>query len=68
MTLLFRALEGEAGESSFSDVPAGAFYADAVGWAWENGITEGIGGGKFGPDLTCQRAQIVTLLYRALVK
>ena len=68
VTFLFRALEGEAGESSFSDVPAGAFYADAVGWAWENGITEGIGGGKFGPGLTCQRAQIVTLLYRALVK
>ena len=68
VTFLFRALEGEAGESSFSDVPAGAFYADAVGWAWENGITKGIGGGKFGPGLTCQRAQIVTLLYRALVK
>ncbi len=68
VTFLFRALEGEAGESSFTDVPDGAFYADAVGWAQANGITEGIGGGRFGPEFPCQRAQIITLLYRALVK
>ena len=51
--------------SSFSDVSADAFYAKAVAWAVENGITSGIGGGKFAPDETCTRAQSATFLYRA---
>ena len=49
----------------FFDVPADAYYAKAVAWAVENGITGGIGGGLFGSGNTCTRAQIVTFLYRA---
>ena len=52
--------------SSFSDVPAGSYYAKAVAWAIENGITTGIGGGKFSPDATCTRAQSVTFLFRTV--
>ena len=51
--------------SSFADVPADAFYAKAVAWAVENGITSGTSDGKFSPDATCTRAQSVTFLYRA---
>ena len=51
--------------SSFTDVPADAFYAKAVAWAVENGITSGTGEGKFSPNSTCTRAQAVTFLYRA---
>ena len=42
-----------------------AYYAEAVKWAVENGITSGIGGGKFAPENTCKREQIVTFLYRS---
>ena len=52
--------------SSFSDVPASAYYARSVAWAVENGITTGTGNGGFSPDATCTRAQSVTFLYRAL--
>ena len=51
--------------SSFSDVPAGSYYAKAVAWAVENGITAGTGDGKFSPNAPCTRAQAVTFLYRA---
>ena len=51
--------------SGFSDVPADSYYAKAVAWAVENGITGGTGDGKFSPDATCTRAQAVTFLYRA---
>ena len=51
--------------SSFSDVPADSYYAKAVAWAVENGITTGTGDGKFSPDATCTRAQSVTFLFRA---
>ena len=51
--------------SNFSDVPADSYYAKAVAWAVENGITTGTGDGKFGPDATCTRAQSVTFLFRA---
>lgn len=50
---------------SFSDVPADADCAQAVAWAVQEGITSGTGEGKFSPDATCTRAQIVTFLYRA---
>ena len=50
---------------SFSDVAADAYYAKAVAWANENGITSGVGSNKFAPNADCTRAQIVTLLYRA---
>ena len=52
--------------SSFADVAEDAYYAKAVAWAVENGITGGTGNGKFSPDATCTRAQAVTFLYRAL--
>ena len=51
--------------ASFADVPADAYYAKAVAWAVEKGITSGTGEGTFGPDLSCTRAQIVTFLWRA---
>ena len=51
--------------SNFSDVPADSYYAKAVAWAVENGITTGTGDGEFGPDATCTRAQSVTFLFRA---
>ena len=51
--------------STFSDVPADSYYAKAVAWAVENGITTGTGDGKFSPDATCTRAQSVTFLFRA---
>ena len=44
----------------------GAYYYDAVLWAVENGITNGMGDGTFAPDATCTRGQIVTFLYRAM--
>lgn len=56
------------GPSSFTDVPAGSDYADAVAWAEENGITNGEGNHKFAPDNTCSRGRIVTFLYRAYVE
>ena len=51
--------------STFADVPADAYYAKAIAWAVENGITTGVGGGRFDPNATCTRAQIVTFLFRA---
>ena len=54
--------------SSFSDVPADSYYAKAVAWAVENGITTGTGDGKFSPEATCTRAQSVTFLCRAVGK
>ena len=55
----------EASEQIFKDVPANAYYYEAVKWAQEKGITGGIGNGLFGPNDPCTRAQIVTFLWRA---
>ena len=52
--------------SSFTDVPVSAYYAKAVAWAVENGITNGMTATMFAPDATCTRGQSVTFLYRAL--
>lgn len=52
--------------TSFADVPANAYYAKAVAWAIENGITNGMTETTFAPDATCTRGQSVTFLYRAL--
>ena len=52
--------------STFRDVSAGAYYADAVSWAVEMGITNGTTAATFAPNQTCTRAQIVTFLYRDL--
>ena len=49
----------------FSDVPADAWYADPVAWAYSNGITVGVSSDSFGPDLVCTRAQAVTFLWKA---
>ena len=67
VTFLWRAAGSPAPKamSTFVDVPADAYYAKAVAWAVENGITGGTGDGKFSPDATCTRAQAVTFLYRA---
>ena len=51
--------------STFGDVPADAYYAKAVAWAVENGITNGTTDTTFGPDDICTRAHGVTFLYRA---
>ena len=52
--------------SSFTDVPASAYYAKAVAWAVENGITNGMTETTFAPNATCTRGQSVTFLYRVL--
>ena len=66
VTMLWRAMGQPAAASgaSFADVPADSYYAQAVAWAVENGITTGTGNGKFSPDNTCTRAQIVVFLSR----
>ena len=66
VTFLFRAI-GKLVDSKaeFSDVLTDSYYANAVAWAVENGVTHGIGDGLFGPDNSCTRAQIVTFLFRA---
>ena len=66
VTFLFRAI-GKLVDSKaeFIDVLTDSYYANAVAWAVENGVTNGIGDGLFGPDNSCTRAQIVTFLFRA---
>ena len=49
----------------FSDVPADAYYAEAVRWAVSQGITKGTGDTTFGPNATCTRAQAMTFIYRS---
>ena len=67
VTMLWRAMGQPAAGSaaSFTDVPTDSYYAQAVAWAVENGITAGVGGGRFDPNASCTRAQIVTFLYRS---
>ena len=55
----------EVETSPFGDVSTSAYYYEAVKWAQEKGITDGIGNGLFGPNQPCTRAQIVTFLWRA---
>ena len=66
VTFLYRAAGSPAATpgSSFSDVRSDAYYADAVSWAVEKGITSGTAAAAFSPDADCIRAQIVTFLYR----
>ena len=69
VTFLYRANGSPAASgASFSDVAADEYYANAVAWAVQNGITTGTGNGKFSPNADCTRGQIVTLLYRADTK
>ena len=65
MTFLFRASKASAdGAPAFSDVAADAYYAEAVKWATDNGITNGTTSSTFSPGNGCTRAQIVTFLWR----
>ena len=66
--LLWRA-EGSpaaSGTHDFRDVAEGAYYADAVAWAVESGVTQGTTSTTFEPGTTCTRAQIMTFLHRAM--
>ena len=66
VTMLWRAAgqPTAGGTANFTDVPADSYYANAVSWAVEGGITTGVGGGRFDPNSTCTRAQIAAFLYR----
>ncbi|WP_418728486.1 S-layer homology domain-containing protein [Dysosmobacter sp.] len=68
VTMLWRTMGQPAagGAATFTDVPADSYYAKAVAWAVENGITTGVGGGRFDPTATCTRAQIATFLARSM--
>ena len=66
VTILYR-LAGEpepGGDSGFSDVAAGTWYTDAVAWAAENGIVNGVNDTEFAPGDDLTRQQLVTILYR----
>ena len=68
LAFLFRA-EGTppaAGESRFADIREGLWCHDAVLWAVNNGITNGLSADKFGPNEVCTRAQVLTFLWRDL--
>ena len=65
VTFLYRAAGSPAvSGSGFADVAADAYYADAVAWAADQGITSGTTAETFSPAQACTRAQIVTFLYR----
>ena len=71
VTFLWRAMEKPtvtSTEHPFKDVVEGEFYYDAMLWAVENGITNGVSATAFGPDTVCNRAQVVTFLYRTYNK
>lgn len=65
VTVLWR-YEGEPaeGKNTFTDVPNGTWYTDAVAWAAEKGIVGGVGNGKFDPDGSITREQMATILFR----
>ena len=69
-TFLWRAMGKPDSQATvtFTDVKADQFYTTAVAGAVENNITNGMGDGTFGVNGTCNRAQVVTFLYRALNK
>lgn len=69
VTFLYRA-NGQTVDSGnvFTDVPADAYYADAVNWAVAEGITGGTTATTFAPNATCTRAQVVTFLYRDMAQ
>ena len=68
VTMLWRAAGQPVagGAASFTDVSADSYYAQAVSWAVENGITTGVGGDHFDPTATCTRAQIAAFLARSM--
>ena len=65
VTVLWRyAGAPKPGANPFTDVPNGKWYTDAVAWAAENGVVNGVGDGKFEPDGSVTREQMATILYR----
>ena len=65
-TVLY-SLEGrpdQDGTGEFSDVSSGAWYADSIAWATENGIASGYGNGQFGPNDSITREQFVVMLWK----
>ena len=70
VTMLWRTVgqPTAGGTANFTDVPADSYYASAVAWAVENGITDGVGVGHFDPNSTCTRAQIATFLWRTMAE
>ena len=65
VTFLYRAMgTAPTTVNGFTDVAAGDFYAEAVAWAVENGVTNGTSASTFSPNAGCTRAQIVTFLFR----
>ena len=68
VTMLWRAVgqPTAGGTENFTDVPTDSYYAQAVAWAVENGITTGVGNGHFDPTGTCTRAQIAAFLARSM--
>lgn len=70
VTMLYRAAGSPEVSitTTFTDAPADSYYAKAVAWAVENGITTGVGGGRFDPNSTCTRGQIATFLRRAVAE
>ncbi|MBD5148733.1 MAG: S-layer homology domain-containing protein, partial [Oscillibacter sp.] len=69
VTYMWKAADSPSAKAaSFTDVPAGADYADAVAWAAEQGVTAGTSATAFSPDNVCTRGQIVTFLYRGLAE
>ena len=71
VTFLYRAKGSPAVGSTanpFVDVPNGEWFTTPVLWALENGVTEGVDPTHFAPSAICNRAQVVTFLYRAYNK
>ena len=71
VTFLWRAAGSPAPKgdaSKFTDLVADAYYVKAVAWAIEQGITKGTSETTFEPETVCTRGQIVTFLYRWMVK
>ena len=68
VTMLWRAMgqPTAGGTANFTDIPTDSYYAQAVAWAVENGITTGVGNGHFDPTGTCTRAQIAAFLARSM--
>ncbi len=66
VTILYRLAGSPAVEaaSSFTDVPATQYYADAVAWASANGIVNGVSADKFAPNADITREQMATIIHR----
>ena len=65
LLLVAALLTVSTGAADFQDVPADSYYATAVTWALQNGVTTGTSSTTFSPSATCTRGQVVTFLWRA---